>query len=160
MLEKGLAADPAVYNYLMLGLVKNEDGDRALALFKELKEKLEFVNDGIVYGNLMKAYFLKGLDKEAMEIYADLLGEGSSVKMNVLAYNSALQAMIKNGKSDEALQLFERMKEEHGPPRKLTVNLGSYNVMVDWFCEQGKFDDAIEVFRRWVRRDAVHLSTI
>ncbi|KAF9610070.1 hypothetical protein IFM89_019910 [Coptis chinensis] len=102
MLEKGLAADPAVYNYLMLGLVKNEDGDQALVLFEELKEKLEFVNDGIVYGNLMKAYFLKGLDKEAMEIYADLLGEGSSVKMNVLAYNSALQAMIKNGKSDEA----------------------------------------------------------
>nr|DAD36252.1 TPA_asm: hypothetical protein HUJ06_006892 [Nelumbo nucifera] len=148
MLTKGFAPDPIVYNYLMLGLVKKPDADGVLALYDELKEKLGPVSDGVVYGSLMKGYFLKGMEKEAMECYAEAVREDSRVRMSAVAYNSVLDALSKNGKFDEAMRLFDQMMEEHSPPRRLTVNLGSFNVMADGFCAQGRFKDAIEVFRK------------
>ncbi|OVA00960.1 Pentatricopeptide repeat [Macleaya cordata] len=148
MLEKGLGPDPVVYNYLMLGLVKNQDSDGVLGLYDELKGKLGDVSDGIVYGSLMKAYFQKGMEKEAMECCDEAVGENSKVRMGAVAYNSILDALSKNGKFDEAMKLFERVMNEHNPPRRLTVNLGTFNVMADGFCAQGRFKDAIEVFRK------------
>ncbi|MCL7047154.1 hypothetical protein MKW94_018623 [Papaver nudicaule] len=148
MIEKGLKPDPAVYNYLMSGLVKNGDSDGALGLFEELKSKIGgTVSDGIVYGNLMKTYFLKGMEKEAMDCYQEAVGENSSIRMSAVAYNSVLDALNKNGKYDEAMELFDKVCCEHNPPMKITVNLGTFNVMVDGFCAQKKFKDAIEVFR-------------
>ncbi|KAI3982328.1 hypothetical protein MKX01_037861 [Papaver californicum] len=148
MIEKGLKPDPAVYNYLMLGLVKNGDSDGALSLFEELKTKIGgSVSDGIVYGNLMKAYFLKGMEKEAMDCYTEAVGKNSSIRMSAVAYNSIIDALNKNGKFDKAFNLFDKVCCEHNPPMKITVNLGTFNVMVDGFCAQKKFKDAIEVFR-------------
>ncbi|MED6215645.1 hypothetical protein PIB30_115948, partial [Stylosanthes scabra] len=66
--------------------------------------------------------------------------------MSAVAYNSVLDALSKNGKFDEALKLFDRMRSEHNPPQRLAVNLGSFNVMVDGYCAQGMFKEAIEVF--------------
>ncbi|OMO93638.1 hypothetical protein COLO4_16762 [Corchorus olitorius] len=147
MLEKGLAPDPVVYSYLMLGYARSGDADGILKLFEELKEKKDGVLDhGVVYGNLMKGYFIKGMEKEAMECYEEACGENSK-EMSAVAYNYVLEALSKNGKFDEALRLFERMKNEHSPPRRLAVNLGSFNVIADGYCAEGKFKEAIEVFR-------------
>ncbi|KAJ4954917.1 hypothetical protein NE237_011700 [Protea cynaroides] len=148
MLEKGLAPDTVVYNYLMLGLVKKSDPDGVLALYEELREKLGFLLDGMVFGNLMKGYFLKGMEKEAMDCYEEAVGENSKVRMAAVAYNSVLDALSKNGKFEEAIRLFDRMMVEHNPPRRLTVNLGSFNVMADGFFAQGRFEEAIEVFKK------------
>ncbi|KAL5719072.1 hypothetical protein ACHQM5_011903 [Ranunculus cassubicifolius] len=148
MFDKGLLADSVVYNYLMFGVLKNGDADKAVELFEELKEKQGgFVSDGIVYGNLMKAYFLKGMEKEAMEYYNDLEGENSSIKMGAASYNYVLQAFIQNRKLDEAIKLFDRMLEKHSRPIKLTVDLGSFNVMADGYCQEGRYEEAIRVFR-------------
>ncbi|XP_015878436.2 pentatricopeptide repeat-containing protein At3g49240, mitochondrial [Ziziphus jujuba] len=146
---KGIPANPVVYHHLMLGCVKNSDADGVFRLYEELKEKLGgSVEDGVVYGSLMKGYFLRGMEKEAMECYEEAVGENSKVKMSAVAYNSVLDALSKNGKFDEALGLFDRMTKEHNPPKRLAVNLGSFNVMADGYCAQGSFKDAIEVFRK------------
>ncbi|KAL5998938.1 hypothetical protein ACLOJK_009887 [Asimina triloba] len=149
MFSKGLAADAAVYSYLMLGLVKIDQPDKALELFEELKEKLGgVIDDGIVYGSLMKAYFKKGMEKEAMDILNGIVlgGSDSKLRMGAVAYNSALDALSKNGKIDDAAKLFDRMMEGHNPPRWLTVNLGSFNVMVDMLIGEKKFTEAVEIF--------------
>ncbi|KAL5710006.1 hypothetical protein ACHQM5_020621 [Ranunculus cassubicifolius] len=144
MFDKGLLADTVVYNYLMLGVLKNGDADKAVELFEELKEKQGgFVSDGIVYGNLMKAYFLKGMEKETMEYYNDLEGENSSIRMGAASYNYVLQAFIQNGKLDEAIKLFDRMVEKHSRPIKLTVDLGSFNVMAYGYCQEGRYEEAV-----------------
>ncbi|ERN14103.1 hypothetical protein AMTRI_Chr01g133900 [Amborella trichopoda] len=145
MREKGIGADSIVYNNLMLGCVKAGELEKAIEIFGELKQNLK-VYDGIVHGTLMKGYFSKGMDKEAMECYESLFNLG--FKMNAISYNSVLDALAKNAKFDEAEGLFDRMLNEHDPPRRVTVNLGSFNVMVDGFCSQGKFQEAIDVFRK------------
>ncbi|KAL3838070.1 hypothetical protein ACJIZ3_022661 [Penstemon smallii] len=148
METKGFKTDPTIYSYLMLGQAKESNADGVFELYEELKVKLgaDEILDGVIYGNLMKGYFLKGMETEAMECYERALSEGSPVKMCAVAYNYILEALSKNGKFEEALRLFDRMKKEHDPPRKLTVNLGSYNVVVDGYCAEKRFDEAIEVF--------------
>lgn len=148
MESKGFKSDPTIYSHLMSGLAKNSNADGVFELFEELKQKMgtEEILDGVIYGNLMKGYFLKGMEAEAMEVYNKVLGEDSSINMNDVSYNYVLEALSKNGKFDEALKLFERMKNEHDPPRKMSVNLGSYNVIVDGYCVEKRFDDAVEVF--------------
>ncbi|URE41390.1 Pentatricopeptide repeat-containing protein [Musa troglodytarum] len=143
--------DPVVYNHLMWGFVKKGDPDKIVSLYEELLEKLggEIILDGIVYGNLMKGYFAKGMEKDAMETYHDILGEGSKVRFGAVSYNQVLDALGRNGKLEEAIELFDRMLKEHDPPRSITVNLGtSFNVMADAYCLAGRFQDAITVFGR------------
>ncbi|CAO2816341.1 unnamed protein product [Amaranthus hypochondriacus] len=147
MFSKGFDADEVVYAYLMNGCAMNNDGDRVLGLYEELKEKLGGdVTKGIVYGPLMKGYFLKGMEDKAMAKFEEAMAENSNVKMDDVAYNLVLDAFCKNGLFEKALELFERMKNLHNPPWKLTVNLGSYNVMVDGYFLEGRFKEAIEVF--------------
>uniref|UniRef100_A0A0E0BIK7 Pentacotripeptide-repeat region of PRORP domain-containing protein n=1 Tax=Oryza glumipatula TaxID=40148 RepID=A0A0E0BIK7_9ORYZ len=149
MLERGLVApDPQVYALVMGGFVSAGDGDTVVSLYEELVEKLGGgqILDGMVYGNLMKGYFLKGMEKEAMDCYAEVLGEGSKVRFGAVSYNMVLDALGRNGKLDDVLQLFDRMCEEHDPPRRIAVNLGSFNVMVDAYCRAERFQDAIGVF--------------
>ncbi|KAL1532033.1 pentatricopeptide repeat-containing protein, mitochondrial-like protein [Salvia divinorum] len=148
METKGFKPDPTIYSYLMVGQVKNSNADSVFELYEELKQKLgaDEILDGVIYGNLMKGYFLKGMEAEAMEVYSKVLGEDSTMKMNAVSYNYVLEALSKNGKFDEALKLFERMKNEHDHPRKLCVNLGSYIVIADGYCAEKRFDEAVEVF--------------
>ncbi|KAF6170588.1 hypothetical protein GIB67_021460 [Kingdonia uniflora] len=147
MLEKGFAPDPIVYHYLILGFGEKGDIDGALGVYNELKEKLGVVSDGVVYGSLVKLYLHNGMEKEAMECYEETLGEDSNVVMGAMAYNLMLDGLSKNGKFDEALRLFDRMLEEHNPPRLICVDLGSFKIMVDEYCRQGRLMDAINVFR-------------
>ncbi|OIV96831.1 hypothetical protein TanjilG_08692 [Lupinus angustifolius] len=147
--SRGFAPDPLVYHYLMLGSARGSDSDRVFELYEDLKGKLgDDLEDGVVYGSLMKGYFLRGMEKEAMECYEEALGVDSKVKMSAVGFNSVLDALSKNGKFDEALALFDRMTREHAPPRRLALNLGSFNVMADGYCAQGRFKEAIEVFRK------------
>ncbi|CAL4907929.1 unnamed protein product [Urochloa decumbens] len=155
MLERGLVApDTQVYAFIMGGFVNAGDGDTAVSLYEELKEKLggEPILDGVVYGNLMKGYFLKGMENEAMDCYAEVLGEGSKVRFGAVSYNMVLDALGRNGRLEDALKLFDRMCMEHDPPKTITVNLGSFNVMVDAYCRAERFQDAIEVFGKMAEK--------
>ncbi|TVU47052.1 hypothetical protein EJB05_06630, partial [Eragrostis curvula] len=155
MLERGLVApDPQVYAFVMGGFVNAGDGDKVVSLYEELKEKLGGgpILDGVVYGNLMKGYFLKGMEEEAMDCYAEVLGDDSKVKFDAVSYNMVLDALGRNGRLEDALQLFDRMCREHDPPRRITVNLGSFNVMVDAYCRAERFQDAIEVFGKMAEK--------
>lgn len=132
----------------MQGFIKNGVPETAITLYEELQEKLggRKILNGIVYGNLMKGYFGKGMEEQAMEIYRDFLGDCSKVKFDAVSYNLALDALGRNGKLEQAINLFGRMLKEHNPPTRTTVDLGTFNVMVDGYCLAGRFQDAIMVF--------------
>ncbi|KAG0484738.1 hypothetical protein HPP92_008817 [Vanilla planifolia] len=142
--------DAEVYNLLMSTLVDNGDPERALRLYEELKEKLdEDPKDihGTIRGGLMKAYFKKGMDCEAMELYNSVIGEECSwFKFSARNHNSVLDALCQNGKLEEALALFEKMMSEHSPPVRVSVDLESFKLIANGFCATGRFKEAINVF--------------
>ncbi|KAF8715703.1 hypothetical protein HU200_026645 [Digitaria exilis] len=151
MLDSGFVGpDPKVYNLLMAGFVGAGDGAKAVELYHELKDKVggELVLDGIVYGCLMKAYFLMGMEEKAMECYREVLGVESEVRFGAESYNEVVDALGQNGRLEDALKLFDRMLKEHDAPLWIAVDLRSFRVMVDAYCAVGRFEDAISVFRR------------
>uniref|UniRef100_A0A0E0C790 Pentacotripeptide-repeat region of PRORP domain-containing protein n=1 Tax=Oryza meridionalis TaxID=40149 RepID=A0A0E0C790_9ORYZ len=151
MLASGFVGpDPQVYNLLMAGFVEAGDGAKAVELYEELKQKIgcEPIFDGIVYGSLMKAYFLMGIEEKAMECYKEVLGAESEVRFGAESYNGVVDAFGRNGRLDDAIELFERMLREHDPPLKIAVDVRSFSVIVDAYCAAGRFGDAIAWFRR------------
>lgn len=145
----------------MSGAVKSDQPDKALELYSDLREKSGAggsVLDGVVYGPLINGFFTKGMEKEAMDCYNELIsriGNGGSggdvsggIRIGAVGYNLVLDALSKNGKFDIAMELFDRMMQEHNPPRQLSVNLGSFNVVVDMLCGEKRFEEAVEVFRK------------
>ncbi|KAJ1263787.1 hypothetical protein BS78_09G213800 [Paspalum vaginatum] len=151
MLDSGFVGpDPKVYSLLMAGFVGAGDGAKAVELYQELKDKIggEPVLDGIVYGSLMKAYFLMGMEERAMECYTEVLGAQSEVRFGAESYNEVVDALGQNGRLEDALKLFDRMLGEHDPPLRIAIDLRSFRVMVDAYCASGRFEDAIAVFRR------------
>nr|XP_020201667.1 LOW QUALITY PROTEIN: pentatricopeptide repeat-containing protein At3g49240, mitochondrial [Aegilops tauschii subsp. strangulata] len=151
MLASGFVGpDPHVYSLLMAGFVEAGDGAKAVELHQELQDKLggEPVLDGIVYGSLMKAYFLMGMEEKAMDCYKEVFAPESEVRFGTESYNEVLDALGKNQRLEDALNLFDRMLGEHDPPLRITVDVRSFSVMVDAYCAAGRFEDAIAVFRR------------
>ncbi|KAL6609589.1 hypothetical protein ACP70R_039558 [Stipagrostis hirtigluma subsp. patula] len=151
MLASGFVGpDPKVYSILMAGFVAAGDGVKAVELYQELKDKIggEPVLDGIVYGSLMKAYFLRGMEEKAMECYKEVLSAESEVKFGAESYTEVVDALGQNGRLEEALKLFDRMLGEHDYPLRIAVDVRSFSVMVDAYCAAGRFNDAIAVFRR------------
>jgi pentatricopeptide repeat protein len=156
MLEKGFVKpDPQVYNFLMGGFVNANEPDKAVSLFEELKKKLgtSEIQDGAPYGNLMKAYFLKGMEAAAMEVYNEVVVK--SVRFSAISCNSVLDALVRNGKLEDALNLFDKMCKEHNLPRRIAVNLGTFNVMADAYCQVGKFEEAVLIFQRMGEKGCV-----
>ncbi|KAG2660703.1 pentatricopeptide repeat-containing protein At3g49240, mitochondrial-like [Panicum virgatum] len=151
MLDFGVVGpDPKVYNLLMAGFVGAGDGAKAVELYQELTDKVggKPVLDGIVYGSLMKAYFLMGMEQKAMECYKEVLGAESEARFGAESYNEVVDALGQHGRLEDALNLFDRMLGEHDPPLRVAVDLRSFRVMVDGYCAAGRFEDAIAVFRR------------
>ncbi|KAJ6881430.1 hypothetical protein NC651_028110 [Populus alba x Populus x berolinensis] len=76
--EAPLSPSPTTYRIMIKGFVDNGKLEKALELHEELKEKMggEVVGNGVVvYGGLMKGYFMRGMKKEAMECYGEFLRE-------------------------------------------------------------------------------------
>ncbi|GAB4842612.1 hypothetical protein Ancab_012587 [Ancistrocladus abbreviatus] len=98
----------------MNGCAKDKNTDKIFELNDELKQKKGGdVTDGIIFGGLIKGYFLKGLEEKAVELYDEAAGKNSRIKVGDRAYNFILDALCNNGKLEKALRLFDRMKEEH-----------------------------------------------
>lgn len=145
MLNKGHGADSLVYNNIIAGFLNLGDLERANDFFNQLKERCA-VWDGVVNATFMDWYFNKGMEKEAMECYHDLLDR--DFKMAPATCNVLLGVLLKHGKSVDANALFERMLDNHNTPVVQAVNSDTYNIMVNECFRLGKVSEAIAVFRQ------------
>ena len=89
----------------MAGFVKAGDGAKAVELYQELQDKVggEPVLDGIVYGSLMKAYFLMGMEEKAMECCKEVLDTESEVRFRAESYNEVVDALPLAQQADDVV---------------------------------------------------------
>ncbi|KAL0318002.1 UNVERIFIED_CONTAM: Pentatricopeptide repeat-containing protein, mitochondrial [Sesamum angustifolium] len=133
---------PTTYRILIKGLVDNQQVDKALEIKDEMETK-GFKPDPTIYSYLMLGQAKNSNAEGVFELYEELK---QKIESEEILDGVVYEALSKHGKFEEALNLFQRMKDEHDPPRKLSVNLGSYNIIVDGYCAEKRFSDAIEVF--------------
>lgn len=81
----------------------------------------------VVDGSMMKEHSLRGTETKAMQCYAEVVGEGSEIRMRVVAFCVGLGASSENGEFDEAMLVFKKMlaeaKELYG---ETNIGMGSY----------------------------------
>ncbi|KAL5570444.1 hypothetical protein UlMin_027019 [Ulmus minor] len=136
---------PTTYRNLVKGLVDNNKLESTM----ELKEEMDvqrFAVDPTVYHHSMVGCVTNSDVDGVFNLYED-----------AIAYNSVLDALSKNGKFDEALRLFDRMIQEHKPPRRLAVfrKMGNYrcspdtlsfNVLIEQLCNNGLLTVVVELY--------------
>ncbi|CAN1243540.1 Pentatricopeptide repeat-containing protein At1g10270 [Linum perenne] len=145
MLTRGHGADSLVYNNLIKGFLELGNLDKANEFFDELKDRC-LVYDGVVNATFMDWWFKQGKDKEAMESYRSLMAR--QFRMVPATCNVLLEVLLRYGKKEAAMELFEEMLDNHTPPTFQAVNSETFSLMVNECFKEGKFAEAIETFRK------------
>eukprot|EP00178_Gracilaria_changii_P016467 TRINITY_DN4726_c0_g1_i1.p1 TRINITY_DN4726_c0_g1~~TRINITY_DN4726_c0_g1_i1.p1 ORF type:complete len:788 (+),score=91.43 TRINITY_DN4726_c0_g1_i1:3140-5503(+) len=82
---------------------------------------------------------------DTMQALHDLLQhmeKSANIKPEISTYNAAMTTLVAHGKTEEAVQVLERMLR-----RGLFPNIFTYNILLNAYGKAGNFDEALEVVR-------------
>lgn len=133
------------YNSLLDGLCKNHNLERAIALFKKVKEK-EILSD--VYSDtliVIDELCTGGRLKYAQEIFQYLLVKGYHI--DVWTYIVMINGLCKEGLFDEALALLSKMEHAGCIP-----NVVAYEIIIRALLQKDDNDSAEELLREMIAR--------
>ncbi|CAL1352514.1 unnamed protein product [Linum trigynum] len=145
MLTRGHGADSLVFNNVIKGFLELGNLDKANEFFDELKQRC-LVYDGVVSATFMDWWFKQGNDSEAMESYRSL--KLKKFRMVPATCNVLLEVLLRYGKKEAALELFEEMLDNHTPPTFQAVDAETFNLMVNECFKEGKFAEAVDTFTK------------
>ncbi|KAL3840956.1 hypothetical protein ACJIZ3_025547 [Penstemon smallii] len=180
MLEFGIKPCLDDLDQLLYVLCKRKHVKHAQEFFDGVKD-----NDGLspsvkTYSILMRGWGEIGASSEAQKLFDEMLQRG--FVLDLLAWNTVLDALCKGGKVDEAYELFQKMKHEGLQPDaysysvfihascetndlhsafrvldsmkkyNLTPNVFTYNCIIKKLCKNGKIDEAYELLDEMIER--------
>ncbi|KAE8726999.1 Pentatricopeptide repeat-containing protein [Hibiscus syriacus] len=125
-------------NYSGGGLIRDDSGNWVQ----------EFsLNIGHTSSALTNGYFMKGMEKEAMECYEEDCGENSKLKMSdeisceFGSFNVIVDGYCTEGKFKEAIDVSRSMCDYRCSPGTL-----SFNNLIDQLCQDGLLGEAEELY--------------
>ncbi|CAL1385632.1 unnamed protein product [Linum trigynum] len=145
MLTRGHGADSLVFNNVIKGFLELGNLDKANEFFDELKQRC-LVYDGVVSATFMDWWFKQGKDSEGMESYRSL--KAKNFRMVPATCNVLLEVLLRHGKKEAALELFEEMLDNHTPPTFQAVDSETVSLMVNECFKEGKFAEAVDTFTK------------
>ncbi|KAF0887683.1 hypothetical protein E2562_002377 [Oryza meyeriana var. granulata] len=107
--------------------------------------KLGAVEDTFVGNALIDAYSKNGGFLDARKVFDEMPAR------DVVSWNTAMAAMVREGEVDGARRMFDEM------PERDTV---SWNTMLDGYTKAGEVEAAFELFQRMPERNVVSWSTM
>lgn len=107
--------------------------------------KLGSVEDTFVGNALIDAYSKNDGLSDAKKVFDEM------TTRDVVSWNTAMAAMVRQGEVDAARSMFDEM------PEKDTV---SWNTMLDGYAKAGEAEEAFELFQRMPGRNVVSWSTV
>ncbi|PON50959.1 Pentatricopeptide repeat [Parasponia andersonii] len=105
------------------------------------KVKGEFEPNAKTYSILIRGWGDIGDGNEARKLFDEMLKRGCS--LDVLAYNSYLEALCKGGYADEAYKIFRGMKSKGIEPDACT-----YSIFIRAYCESNDIHSVFRVLDR------------
>ncbi|KAL0430943.1 UNVERIFIED_CONTAM: Pentatricopeptide repeat-containing protein, mitochondrial [Sesamum radiatum] len=145
----GFKPDPTIYSYLMLWQAENSNAEGVFEFYEELKQKIESeeILDGVVYGNLMRGYFLKGMETEAMEYkrFSDAIEVFNSMREkrccpDTLSYRRLIDELCSNDKFAEA-EVYMGMGN-----KKVSLDDHTFVTLMDFCLKENRPDDAAHYY--------------
>ncbi|KAH1080438.1 hypothetical protein J1N35_020199 [Gossypium stocksii] len=146
MVEFGIKPSVDDVDKLLFLLCKKKFVKRAQGFFDRIKHEFELSAKS--YSILLRGWGDIGEAGQARKVFDEMLQRGCSI--DVLAYNSLLEALCKGGCVDEAYKMFREMGLNGIEP-----NACSYSVFIRAYCEANDIHAAFKVLDRMRRYNLV-----
>ncbi|KAM3136824.1 hypothetical protein pb186bvf_011083 [Paramecium bursaria] len=130
--------DEILYNSLIDACVKFNEIQKALQLFKEMKQK-QIEPSSVTYGILIKAYGKMNDLNGAFSTFQEM--KNKNVQINDVTYGCLVDACVRNDRLDRGLWIIEEMKRD-----KIQVNTVLYTTIIKGFCKLNQTDEAMKYF--------------
>lgn len=135
--QRGLEPTHIVYGCMLDALVCNGRIDEAVDLF----DKCESASSNLVLCSiLLKGFAISYQPKRATKLWRDMRSKG--LKLNLVAYNSILDAQARVGITDIVSEVLQEMEAEGVQPDGIT-----HSVVVKAYCMKGELDRAMEAIK-------------
>ena len=142
----GVKAGVGDVDQLLYVLCKRKHVKQAQEFFD--KVNVEVMPNAKTYSILMRGWGDVGDSSEARKLFEEMRERGCAV--DVVAYNSLLEALCKGGNVDEAYKLFREMGSNG-----LAPDACSYSIFIRAYCEVNDIHSAFQVLDRMRRYNLV-----
>ncbi|OMO54293.1 hypothetical protein CCACVL1_27903 [Corchorus capsularis] len=146
MNEFGIRPSVNDVDQLLFVLCKRKHVKHAQGFFDRVKHEFELSAKS--YSILVRGWGDVGEACQARKVFDEMVQRGCSI--DVLAYNSLLEALCKGGKVDEAYEMFTKMGSSGIEP-----DACSYSVFIRAYCEANNIHAAFRVLDRMRRYNLV-----
>ncbi|XP_070012902.1 putative pentatricopeptide repeat-containing protein At1g12700, mitochondrial [Nicotiana sylvestris] len=117
-LKKGIPFNVVTFSTLLRGLFADNKIKDAVNLFKKLVREDIFEPNEVMYSIVMNGLSKMGHTKKTLDLLRVM--EQGSTKHNAYIYNIVIDALCKDRMIDDAISLFEEMKQKGIPPDVVT----------------------------------------
>merc|ERR1719159_227128 len=117
--DQGVQANTITYNTMIDACARCGAMDRVPQLLADMKSA-NISPDQITYGTLVKGHCLSGSVDQAFEILAQMRAEGK-YKPDEILFNSLLDGCAKEHRLEDAMALYEEMKQANVLPSNFTL---------------------------------------
>ncbi|XP_047314669.1 pentatricopeptide repeat-containing protein At1g12775, mitochondrial-like [Impatiens glandulifera] len=147
LIKRRYIIDSTFFNILINGLILEGRTAEAIDLFKKLviEEDVDSKTyNEITFGIAIKALCKSNNSKGAVELLNNMHNYGC--KPNLVAYNTLIDSLCKDGFLDDAFILLSQMKSREEEEGIITPDVITYTCLISGLCNVGRWDDAKTTF--------------
>jgi pentatricopeptide repeat protein len=167
MLEDDIKPDVQIYNSLLNALIYDADGNQIIKTYEEMKSQ-GIKPTVLTYNSLIRAMILRGEKERAEKYFHEMESEGikpnvlildslgitgldafqklqdsNCTNLNLLDYNTLLSGCLRKSKYDDAIKIFNFMRENEIYP-----SIATYTILTGAYLQNNETEKAIELFNR------------
>ncbi|CAG8494903.1 12105_t:CDS:2 [Funneliformis caledonium] len=157
MIKRGQKPTQVIYNGMLDGFSRRRNVKKIYEIWQQmLDDKIK--PDEIAYCAMMETYFKTGESRKAIEIFQQMSLD-PKIKLNEIIYNRVIDGLLSNNRVDEAIMVYNQMKNQ-----KITPNIVTYNTLINKLLDKKKEQFAMKVLQDMqqfnITPDVTTLTTI
>ncbi|EXC32783.1 hypothetical protein L484_019897 [Morus notabilis] len=145
MFEAMAVKNLITWNTMIAGYTVEENGKRALLLFREMQEQGE-VPDEFTFTSALKACSGLGAVQQGSQMHAFIITRGFTYDAQTMVAGALVDLYVKCRRLFEARRVFEQIKQK---------NIISWSSLILGFAQEGDLEEAMNLFKR-LRVNARH----
>ncbi|KAF7018605.1 hypothetical protein CFC21_031880 [Triticum aestivum] len=149
VLRKGLKTNQIVANTFLKCLCCAKRTDEAVNVLLHRMSELGCVPDAFSYNIVLKIFCDNSMSQRGLELLQMMAKEGGGCFPDMVAYNTVIHGLFKEGEIGKACNLFHEMVQQGVVPGVVT-----YSSIIDALCKARAMDKAELVLRQMVANGA------
>ncbi|CAI2183499.1 17412_t:CDS:1, partial [Funneliformis geosporum] len=140
MIKRGQKPTQVIYNEMLDGFSRRRNVRKIHEIWQQmLDDKIK--PDEFAYCAMMETYFRTGESLKAIEMFQQMSLD-PKIKLNEIIYNRVIDGLLSNNRVDEAIIIYNQMKNQ-----KITPNIVTYNTLINKLLDKKKEQFAMNVLQ-------------